>query len=170
MKIDLDWLNRIGIILNFFAGFMLAPDLIGKDKILRFENWLEPKLKIIVSFLKNFIFFSFASAFELQIYKPLRIFLIILISLSLIFVFYIVPKVSIIGDMGIFGTIISILLFIVISMLMLIIFTFFLIIILFGMSRLEHQLEKDDTFLSWLTFWGIVFFIIGNLLQFIASF
>ena len=32
----LDWLNRIGIILNCLAGFMMAPDIIGKEKL---DHW-----------------------------------------------------------------------------------------------------------------------------------
>jgi hypothetical protein len=37
----MEWLNRIGIILNFVAGFLLAPELIGLDRIRRFETRLE---------------------------------------------------------------------------------------------------------------------------------
>src|SRR6478672_7188862 len=40
-----DWVNRTGIILNFFAGFMLAPELIGVDRLIRFEKWLETKIQ-----------------------------------------------------------------------------------------------------------------------------
>jgi hypothetical protein len=33
-------LNRIGIILNFLAGFLLAPDLLGKERLLAYEDKL----------------------------------------------------------------------------------------------------------------------------------
>jgi hypothetical protein len=33
------WLNRIGIILNFLAGFMLAPELLGIERLRRLEEW-----------------------------------------------------------------------------------------------------------------------------------
>lgn len=42
LYLDKTWLNRTGIFLNFLAGFMLAPELIGEERIkkwgLRF-NW-----------------------------------------------------------------------------------------------------------------------------------
>jgi hypothetical protein len=34
-------LNRIGILLNFAAGFLLAPQLIGLDRIKKAERWAE---------------------------------------------------------------------------------------------------------------------------------
>jgi hypothetical protein len=39
-----DWVNRIGIILNFCAGFLLAPELIGIQRLQRFETFLEEGL------------------------------------------------------------------------------------------------------------------------------
>jgi hypothetical protein len=39
--IDQSWTNRIGIIFNFVAGFMLAPELLGKRRLLRFEVMIE---------------------------------------------------------------------------------------------------------------------------------
>lgn len=36
-----DWLNRIGIILNFLAGFMLAPELIGIQRLSQIETKTE---------------------------------------------------------------------------------------------------------------------------------
>lgn len=37
-------LNRLGIVLNFFAGFMLAPELIGIERLRSFENATEANL------------------------------------------------------------------------------------------------------------------------------
>lgn len=37
----MEWLNRLGIILNFLAGFLLAPELIGLERIRRFEERME---------------------------------------------------------------------------------------------------------------------------------
>ena len=34
------WLNRSGIVLNVLAGFLLAPQLIGRGRIRAFEGWL----------------------------------------------------------------------------------------------------------------------------------
>jgi hypothetical protein len=38
---DGEWLNRAGIILNFLAGFMLAPELLGLHRLREFEAYLE---------------------------------------------------------------------------------------------------------------------------------
>jgi hypothetical protein len=35
------WLNRVGIVLNFLAGFLLAPELIGIERIKKAEKYLE---------------------------------------------------------------------------------------------------------------------------------
>jgi hypothetical protein len=40
-----DWVNRIGIILNFCAGFLLAPELIGIERLQRFEKFLEERVE-----------------------------------------------------------------------------------------------------------------------------
>lgn len=37
----MEWLNRLGIVLNFFAGFMLAPELIGLERLKIIENKIE---------------------------------------------------------------------------------------------------------------------------------
>jgi hypothetical protein len=39
-----DWVNRLGIILNFCAGFLLAPELIKIQRLQRFEKFLEENL------------------------------------------------------------------------------------------------------------------------------
>ena len=36
-----DILNRIGIVMNFLAGFFLAPELLGLDRIRRVADWAE---------------------------------------------------------------------------------------------------------------------------------
>jgi hypothetical protein len=36
--VDPTWLDRIGIILDFIAGFMIAPELIGLERIYRIEQ------------------------------------------------------------------------------------------------------------------------------------
>lgn len=42
------WLNRIGILLNFIAGFLLAPELIGIERIER----LQKRIEILLNNLK----------------------------------------------------------------------------------------------------------------------
>jgi len=41
---DLKWLNRIGILLNFLAGFMIAPELIGIKRLSDAELSIEKSL------------------------------------------------------------------------------------------------------------------------------
>lgn len=38
------WLNRWGIVLNVAAGILLAPELIGLQRLRAFEEWLERNL------------------------------------------------------------------------------------------------------------------------------
>jgi len=37
-------LNRLGIILNFIAGFLIAPELIGEERLKHFEIWMKERL------------------------------------------------------------------------------------------------------------------------------
>jgi hypothetical protein len=39
-----DWLNRTGIILNFLAGFLLAPEIIGIERLQKLETEIETKI------------------------------------------------------------------------------------------------------------------------------
>lgn len=39
-----DWLNRVGIFLNFLAGFLLSPGLIGTARIRAAEKWSRGQL------------------------------------------------------------------------------------------------------------------------------
>jgi hypothetical protein len=41
MHVNEDILNRAGIVLNFAAGLLLAPQVIGLDNIRRAEQWLD---------------------------------------------------------------------------------------------------------------------------------
>lgn len=52
------WLNRAGIVLNVFAGFLLAPELIGLKRIAAFEGRLErslPSLHAALGRLRRFL-------------------------------------------------------------------------------------------------------------------
>jgi hypothetical protein len=50
---DHEWLNRLGIVLNFLAGFLLAPELIGLHRLSRFEEWLETQIKLQLESIKH---------------------------------------------------------------------------------------------------------------------
>ena len=39
--------NRLGLLFSFLAGFLLAPELIGQERLARLERWLEEKAAIL---------------------------------------------------------------------------------------------------------------------------
>src|SRR5438552_568713 len=43
------WLNRVGIILNFVAGFLVAPELLGIKRVEAVEEWLKQTARNIVT-------------------------------------------------------------------------------------------------------------------------
>lgn len=45
----MEWLNRAGIILNFLAGFMIAPELIGLERLQNIENNIEHNISELIS-------------------------------------------------------------------------------------------------------------------------
>lgn len=49
------WLNRIGIVLNLLAGFMVAPELIGIQRIRRVESHLKQRTQAAKKHLKKSI-------------------------------------------------------------------------------------------------------------------
>lgn len=55
--IDSDWTNKLGIILNFFAGFLIAPELLGLDRLRKFEELIEKVARGINTFLEHPLFF-----------------------------------------------------------------------------------------------------------------
>ncbi|MBW4607411.1 MAG: hypothetical protein KME22_09330 [Hassallia sp. WJT32-NPBG1] len=174
MSIDLDWLNRVGIILNFLAGFMLAPDLIGKERLLIIEEKIEGQLQTIIKLVKSnlksrygkrhnygWIMLIFMSTFfvpglivialdhlNLLVKLPGKMLLYYII------IFFLIPNLLIQQFPRTFR------LFLMKSLKQLIKI----------MNNLEYFLKDDNTIISLLTFWGIIFFIVGNLFQLIASF
>ncbi len=41
VDVDIVWMNRLGILLNFAAGFLMAPDLIGREYLTKVERHLK---------------------------------------------------------------------------------------------------------------------------------
>lgn len=50
-KTNIDILNRVGIVFNFVAGFLIAPELIGIDRLKRWENAIESSLSSAIESL-----------------------------------------------------------------------------------------------------------------------
>lgn len=182
MKIDLDVLNRIGIILNFLAGFMLAPDLIGTERISKFENYIELKIRNLIKNIRVNLKYSY-----IRLGGSLIGFIFVLITLTICGLFFIPIVITegyllvlvqkTIGKPLLFF-ILLIVLVLEIGTLLTLYFPkrakFILIktlrILIKIMNKLDKFLEKDKTVLTLLTIGGIVFFIVGNLFQFVASF
>jgi hypothetical protein len=45
--INQDWANRLGIIMNFLAGFLVAPELLGEERLVKTERYLENRFQRI---------------------------------------------------------------------------------------------------------------------------
>jgi hypothetical protein len=49
------WINRFGIIFNFIAGFLLAPELIGSKRLKKWENRIENSISNIAPSFRKFV-------------------------------------------------------------------------------------------------------------------
>ena len=151
-------MNRIGIILNFITAFMVTPELIGPSKL----QALDEKVKDFLQKYRSWII----SNKELSYMKKF----LILTSIAMLFCYGMVylskqqPSNDIpdylfrIAPFAIVGSIILL---------------FAVILIYLAGTLLNQVLEKttkDGSFRSTLTWWGIIFFLVGNILQFIATF
>jgi len=47
------WINRIGIILDFLAAFMIAPELIGEERLRHWEEAIENRLRGTIQSLQR---------------------------------------------------------------------------------------------------------------------
>jgi hypothetical protein len=183
----LDILNRAGIILNLLAGFMLAPDLIGRSKILSFEQKVENKINPLIDRVKADLEKNLALADRRNIVKIFVnttgiyiIGLLIVVGLLGILVGFI--GVNLLSNPRILGIIGALMLASPVmgfGILLWIDLTprfsrIILLAVLQCLLKISNHIEKfikeDETVLTLLTFGGIVFFIVGNMFQFIATF
>jgi hypothetical protein len=93
------WLNRLGIVLNFLAGFMLAPELIGLERIKNAEKFLQVfsiRSQDHLHSQKSWVDQARISSIDVSRLEPLFFFigLILFFSWGLI----ILPWISILGD------------------------------------------------------------------------
>lgn len=176
MQIDLDWVNRIGIILNFLAGFMLAPDLIGRERLLLIESKIEIKIEKLINITQKTLKYIGLKLARESGFRFLA-FIILIDMTGIFFIPVFVTSGAILN--GILGYCYLILLMLLEFMS----FTFYysprltrIIVIKFlnntkkTVKKIEFFIQKDETVINLLTFWGIIFFIVGNLFQLIASF
>lgn len=190
--IDFAWLNRLGIVLNFFAGFMLAPELIGLERLTRAEIFLESKLDKSVKrlnsqrqWLVDFMFFLKPSK---QSHYLDSNFFDDLISCSggLFWFFIFIAIIAVYFQINILKQVASWLMYIIgwgflivfggaivftlgrIIIWILIILT--LVIVQSILRFLLHKLKGDERLQAIIVWWGVIFFILGNLFQFVGSF
>jgi hypothetical protein len=165
-----DILNRLGIVLNFLAGFMLAPQLLGEDRIKRLEIKIDRNARNNIENLKKWIgnnyFICHILAFWFTPgtlkYHYFNFFCICISYISLITAFFYKPN----GHYQIIFTIA-----LICSIIQTFISYYSLPVVLIDIiGRIEDLLDSDDTVVTILSFGGIVFFIAGNLFQFIATF
>lgn len=165
----LDWLNRIGIILNFIAGFMLAPQLIGESRIEYLEQYFDKIITLRTKKILDYLDTSkgiYITALNADV-KYFYLFLFIII-----FNLNISVRLLLYGTNIGFDILILRFIYACLSLMALILFSYILLpTIIYDLIQKIHNLfEKEKTLISLLTFWGIIFFIVGNLFQFLASF
>lgn len=217
---NLAWLNRIGIILNFLAGFMVAPELIGLERINKFEQYIEDRIELTKSSINRFLSENPLS-FELE-WLQRNLFKSMLLSLTLIClssVFWLIINSQLLVKVNSLIIASLLLLFILIIPLIPVLllavqtrndslavkqgrsvelvvsvpFKLFVLIngvfiwgILLGLflflvyvipqiidsllGTILRILSGNERMQSLLVAWGIVFFIVGNLFQLIATF
>jgi len=51
-------LNQIGILFNFLAGFLLAPDIFGEKKLIEWENSIKNRLRRSENLLRELAQYS----------------------------------------------------------------------------------------------------------------
>ncbi|HEX6371028.1 MAG TPA: hypothetical protein VF006_19075 [Longimicrobium sp.] len=220
---DNDWVNRIGVILNFAAGFMVAPELIGLDRLRHLETRIERRLESIRSSLhgrmaitKKFIgYLGTTSPFWIGLCLALAI--VAVIGLLFIRLFW--------YALGLLAVVYALLVYLGIAEMrwrgraerirqhflpffpgeddapastMAVIRRYHILLLFYlpwrmlwsliadglfesirkvfftsalaGVERLIVRLEGNERLRFMVVFWGVVFFIAGNLLQFVGTF
>lgn len=184
------WLNRVGITLDFLAGFMLAPEIIGLDRIQKLENIFEDRLlKIKKNLLQPFEYEPLgtsASAAKLENEREIRGWFTLKNlkrNRDNIVNFYSSKKVplwrKIVNSItypfsGILFLAVAVILlpiFLLLIIWELISFVYLVIISWFIklLNLILAKLEGDEKLKRFITVQGIFFFILGNILQLIAT-
>ncbi len=186
-----EWINRYGIILNFFAGFLLAPELLGITRLQRAENAIERTLMRSKELLSPFVslmaprpllgelklvsILVFCAAMSAALYATafhyLRLAgLGLVATLALCVVAFVVATVALLfvkdeqwSDVLMFGV------YAVLVPIMIV--GYFIPRLIDGIvGALVRLLEGDGRLRAWLIVTGILFFIVGNFAQLWATF
>ena len=188
-----DWLNRYGIILNFIAGFMVAPELIGIERLRTLEQKLEQWLKTLKEKLSSEKMTAkdlfMGGLFVVLQSAPALILIIVLYPLAkerlawiigAIIIFYFLVWLGKELDSGILQLVTFPLILLWMILVELLVSPFFSVIlfIIYVITTAIHtligflisNLEGEERLRSIFVWWGILFFIIGNALQFLSTF
>jgi hypothetical protein len=156
---DSEWLNRLGILLNFIAGFLLAPQLIGVARIHRIENALERALGAAqhrVDALRR----RTKGRFVPFVFLVTTVGAVALGAAATdTFLSFHVPEVA-----GVVSRMVAIVIVVTVLAATAIVLTERIA------GRLVRSLDGDDRLSSYLVGLGIVTFVSGNLFQFVATF
>jgi hypothetical protein len=214
-------LNQVGIVLNFLAGFMLAPELLGLERLRRIETYIEKRL----TFMSNLAdkignkFSSFGrgigdsfvkaglakpsftnNVFAVHSLAVCIILLVLALFVGVVYITYIIFGKVVASVIMFYLYIKSVInpelsdhdegwypkllltnaylrfllpIYMVIAAFALILYPFYIVIALATkqlLSFIIRKLEGEARLRSVLIWWGIIFFILGNALQFIATF
>lgn len=186
-------LNRIGIILNFLAGFLLAPELLGTERLKRIEDFLErlaPRIADsgihIISktsqFFRDF-YFPFKAPFSDTLFQD-RSRLASLVHMFFVFVAVAVGIAYVVNILTtepnaplakttflvfVYGITTIITLLFGIPILVIITVVVVGVIVLLA-TLLFSTLVGESKLRSVIVLLGIISFIVGSILQFIATF
>jgi len=151
-------LNRIGIILNFCAGFMVAPELLRVERLRWIEEGIE---KVLARFQK------FANAN--RVLSPIK--KLYLVGYIVVFIsFTVITLAKRNGDDTLPNYLTVPAPFVIVISVCVVGVIVATLLVALLLDYVAGKLAGDDRLRSILVWWGIVFFIVGNLLQFISTF
>ncbi len=162
--------NRIGLLLAFLAGFLLAPELIGEKNLNRFEEWLKRISKKVAKFVQNIRKEGLENLEKDDIKKnnidpKLYGFAY---SAKVLLSFYFIPLAA--GTVGLILITNRIIWFILLPFVLISWFCY-IMILFWGVALLLLRLfRRNNRIKRWMLVLGLFMYIIGNILQFLATF
>jgi hypothetical protein len=166
--VDEDTLNRVGILLNFAAGFLLSPGLLGVDRIRRLEAALERWGQQVAAWMQLAVLapIYYLASGGLTYYKVVAV-----VALAGLIWLWTTTTYSFLMSVALT---VAGLVALIVAVAAPLIFLAPLILVLLALERcveaLLTRLAGDDRLLAALTIAGIVAFSVGNALQFAATF
>jgi hypothetical protein len=166
--VDEDTLNRVGILLNFAAGFLLSPGLLGVDRIRRVEAALERWSQLVADWtrlvaLAPILYLASGGLTYYKVVSVVALAGIIWLWTMTTYSFVMSVALTVAGFVALIAAVAAPLLLLAP-----------LILVLLAIERCVEAVLKrlagDDRLLAALTIAGIVAFSVGNALQFAATF